>query len=130
MRELTKAEEQVMQVLWDIEKGFVKDIIEQLPSDKSGKKPAYNTISTIVRILEDKGFVQHNSHGKSHEYYPAIEKKEYSDFFLKSVMSRYFGSSFKQMISFFVKENNIDINQFDELMKDVEDDIKKDSQQE
>lgn len=127
MRELTKAEEQVMQVLWDIDKGFVKDIIEQLPADKKGKKPAYNTISTIVRILEDKGFVKHTSYGKSHEYYPAIEKKEYSDFFLKSVMSRYFGGSFRQMVSFFVKENNIDINEFDGLMKDVEDDIKKEN---
>ncbi|NBP69320.1 MAG: BlaI/MecI/CopY family transcriptional regulator [Cytophagia bacterium] len=70
LKELTKAEDQVMQILWQIEKGFVKDIIEKMPEPK----PAYNTVSTIVRILETKGFVNHNSYGKTHEYFPIISK--------------------------------------------------------
>ena len=72
MKELTKAEEQVMQILWKIEKGFVKDIIDSMPKPK----PAYNTVSTIVRILEKKGFVGHNAYGKTHEYYPLVSKKD------------------------------------------------------
>ena len=73
MKELTKAEEQIMQVLWRLEKGFVKDVIDRLPDPK----PAYNTVSTIVRILEKKGFVAHNAYGKTHEYFPLISKTEY-----------------------------------------------------
>jgi predicted transcriptional regulator len=107
-----------------LEKAFVKDIIDALPEPK----PAYNTVSTIVRILQDKGFVTHKAYGKTHEYYPVIDKNEYSNFFLKSVMSRYFGGSFQQMVSFFVKENNVDLQEFDELMKHVEDDVKNDPQ--
>ena len=75
-KELTKAEEQIMQVLWTLEKAFVKDIIEELPEPK----PAYNTVSTIVRILQEKGFVSHKAYGKSHEYFPIISKEQYSTF--------------------------------------------------
>ena len=77
MKELTKAEEQVMQILWDIEKGFVNDIMEQLPDPK----PAYNTVSTIIRILEKKGMVDHKSFGKTHEYFPTVDKNTYRKFY-------------------------------------------------
>ena len=119
MKQLTKAEEQVMQILWEIKKGFVKDILEKFPSPK----PAYNTVSTIVRILNKKGFVGFNAYGKTHEYYPIIEKNHYRSFYLKSMISGYFGGSFERLVSFFAKDNNMDINEMEELLKNVQDDI-------
>lgn len=113
MTELTKAEEQVMQILWDIRKGFVKDILEKFPNPK----PAYNTVSTIVRILEKKGFVNHTAYGKTHEYYPQVSKDSYKSFTLKTMMAGYFNGSFKNLVSFFAKENNMDIKEMEELMK-------------
>ena len=82
MKELTKAEEQIMQILWDLEKGFVKDIVERFPEPK----PAYNTVSTIVRILEQKGFVDHTAYGKTHEYFPLVGKSDYTRTFLPPVL--------------------------------------------
>ena len=119
MKELTKAEEQIMQVLWDIEKGFVKDIIGKLPEPK----PAYNTVSTIVRILEQKGFVKHKAYGKTHEYYPAIEKENYSKFYFNNFLTGYFNGSFEKLVSFFAKENDLDIKDVEELMKHVKNDL-------
>ncbi|MGB3848805.1 MAG: BlaI/MecI/CopY family transcriptional regulator [Tunicatimonas sp.] len=119
MKELTKAEEQVMQILWRIERGFVKDILAQMPEPK----PAYNTVSTIVRILEKKGFVSYQAYGKTHEYYPLVAKKDYSHFFLKSFIGSYFGGSFSRLVSFFAKENDMDIHDFERLMRYVEDDL-------
>lgn len=121
MKELTKAEEQIMQVLWGLEKGFVKDILDKLPSPK----PAYNTVSTIVRILEKKGFVGYTAYGKTHQYFPLVKKNEYRSFTLKTVVKNYFGGSFEKMVSFFAKDNNLDITQVEELMKNIQDDLKK-----
>lgn len=125
VKELTKAEEQVMQILWQIKKGFVKDILEEIPPPK----PAYNTVSTIVRILEKKGFVAYKAYGKTHEYYPLISKKEYSSYFLKNFVGSYFGGSFHKLVSFFARENDMDIHEFEEMMKYVEQDIKDDKPQ-
>jgi len=120
MKELTKAEEQVMHILWQIEKGFVKDVMEHLPEPK----PAYNTVSTIVRILEQKGFVSHKAYGKSHEYFPVIEKKKYQNFFLNNFLTGYFSGSFERMVSFFAKENDLDLKDVEKLMDHVKDDLK------
>ena len=120
MKQLTKAEEQVMQILWDIKKGFVKDILEKMDMPK----PAYNTVSTIIRILEKKGFVSYTAYGKTHEYYPLIEKNHYRSFYLKSMMSSYFGGSFERLVSFFAKDNDMDIHEMEELLKNVQNDIK------
>ncbi len=117
MKELTKAEEQVMQILWTIEKGFVKDILEKMPSPK----PAYNTVSTIVRILERKGFVAYTAYGKSHEYFPLVNKDKYSKQFLNNFVGGYFGGSFKNLVSFFARENDLDVAELDKLMKHVKD---------
>lgn len=119
MKELTKAEEQVMQLLWRLEKAFVKDIIEKIPEPK----PAYNTVSTIIRILEKKGFVGHNAYGKTHEYFPLISRKEYTRSFMKNFMRNYFSGSFQEMVSFFAKEDNMSIRELDELIDDVKRDI-------
>ena len=120
LKELTKAEEQVMQILWEIKKGFVKDVIEKMPEPK----PAYNTVSTIIRILEKKGFVGYKSFGKTHEYYPLIARDLYRSFFLKNFMGNYFGGSIRNLVSFFARENELDINDMEEIMKYVEEDLK------
>ena len=122
MRELTKAEEQVMQILWELDKAFVKDIINKMPEPK----PAYNTISTIVRILEKKGFVGYKAYGKTHEYFPLIKKDVYKSFYLKNFMGNYFEGSFKNLVSFFAKSNEMDVNEMEKLMKFVEKDLNKD----
>ena len=121
MKELTKAEDQIMQILWEMEKGFVKDIIEKLPTPK----PAYNTVSTIVRILESKGFVNHKAYGKTHEYYPVISKEKYSKFYLNNMVKGYFNGSFQNLVSFFAKENKMEISEMEELFKQVGKDLKK-----
>lgn len=117
MISLTKAEEQVMQVLWKLEKAFVKDIIKELPNlSSTNKKPAYNTVSTIVRLLEKKGFVAHKAYGKTHEYHAVISKKAYQKDFINRFLKNYFGGSPHQMISFFVKENDIALSELEQLL--------------
>ncbi|RYZ93999.1 MAG: BlaI/MecI/CopY family transcriptional regulator [Sphingobacteriaceae bacterium] len=116
IKELTRAEEQLMQVLWQLKKGYVKEVIEQLPEPK----PAYNTVSTIIRILETKGFVGHNAYGKSHEYYPVISKEQYQNFASDKLLSGYFDNSVNRMLSFFVKKEKIDLKEADEIMKLIE----------
>jgi len=120
MKELTKAEEQVMQILWEIGKGFVNDILER----SAEPKPAYNTVSTIVRILVKKGFVDFKAYGKTHEYFPLITKKDYSSFYLKNFMGSYFEGSFQNLVSFFAKENDLDMNGLDELLAEAKEDVK------
>jgi len=119
MKELTKAEDQIMQILWDIEKGFIKDIVEKFEEPK----PAYTTVSTIVRILESKGFISHIAYGKTHEYFPQIKKDEYKKKYFKSFLSNYFGNSFKQMVSFFSKDDNLSIKELEELKQLIEKEI-------
>lgn len=121
MRELTRAEEQVMQVLWKIRKGFVKDVLEHFDDPK----PAYNTVSTIIRILQEKGFVNHKAYGRTHEYYPVISKDEYSKSHLNSFVNDYFSSSFGKMVSFFAKEKEISVKEMEEIMKIMDGEVKK-----
>ena len=120
MNELTKAEEQVMQILWKLKKGFVKDVIAHF----SEPKPAYNTVSTIIRILEKKGFVGHKAYGKTYEYFPVISKKEYTKTFFKGFLNRYFNNSFRQLVSFFSDENEMSIEEMEKIMKMMEEEIK------
>ena len=119
MKELTKAEEQIMQLLWEQEKAFVKDIVEQIPEPK----PAYNTVSTIIRILEKKGFVGYKAYGKTHEYFPLVSRKDYTRSFMKNFMRNYFSGSFQEMVSFFAREDNMSLSDLDELMEDVKRDL-------
>ncbi|MGA1977744.1 MAG: BlaI/MecI/CopY family transcriptional regulator [Bacteroidales bacterium] len=121
MRELTRAEEEVMQVLWKIKKGFVKDILEHFDDPK----PAYNTVSTIVRILQDKGFVYHTAYGRTHEYYPVVSKEDYSKFHLSAFVNDYFSSSYGKMVSFFAKEKNLSLKEMEEIMRIMENEMKK-----
>ena len=116
IKELTRAEEQLMQVLWQIKKGFVNDVMEHLPEPK----PAYNTVSTFIRILEAKGFVSYNAKGKSHEYYTIVSKEQYKNFATDKLMSGYFDNSVKRMLSFFVKKEKIDMQEADEIIELIE----------
>lgn len=113
MKELTKAEEQIMHELWRLKKAYVKDIIPKLPPPK----PAYNTVSTIIRILEKKGFVGHVSKGKSYLYYPLIEKDTYKKNFMKNFVKNYFSDSFLNMVSFFAKDKDISVAELEEIQK-------------
>jgi BlaI family penicillinase repressor len=111
IKELTKAEEQIMQILWQLKEAIVKDIIEEMPEPK----PAYNTVSTVVRVLEGKGFIDHKAYGNSHVYFPLISDAEYKKFTFDKMMKNYFSNSYQSLVSFIVDEKNISVKELDEL---------------
>ena len=110
-----------MQVLWDLEEAFVKEILERLDDPK----PAYNTVSTIVRILEKKGFVSHHAYGKSHKYYPLVSREEYTRTTMKNFVKDYFSDSFEKMVSFFARERDIDLKEMEDIMRIMQEEIEK-----
>lgn len=116
---LTKAEEQIMQILWELEEGLVRDIRNKFDDPK----PARNTVSTIVRVLETKGFVGYREKGNAHIYYPLISKREYSKKQLFGLMRDYFDNSFPQMATFFAKEKELSLEELEELMKETKDEL-------
>lgn len=112
MEELTKAEERIMQVIWKLQKAFVKDIIEELEEEP---KPPYNTISSIVRLLEKKGYLSYRAYGKTYEYFPAIAKEDYTKTTFSKMFSGYFDSSPASLLSFMVKEEKLSAADIEEL---------------
>ena len=116
MKKLTRKEEELMKILWDMEKGFVNDMIEKY----SDPKPHYNTISSLVRLLEEKGFVDHKAYGNTHRYYPVISKQDYRKFFIKDIVKYYFDNSYKQTVSLFIEEQDLSKEDLDELMLLIE----------
>ncbi len=116
MRSLTKAEEEVMQILWEVNEANVKEVIAQMPEPR----PAYNTVSTIIRILETKEVVGHRKKGKGYIYFPLIEKEDYSQSSLNKLMNGYFDGSFKSLVSFFMTKNDVNTNELDEILKMIE----------
>jgi BlaI family transcriptional regulator, penicillinase repressor len=119
--QLTKAEEQIMQILWDMKEGLVKDIRDRFDEPK----PARNTISTVVRVLEKKGFVAHKAYSNIHIYYPLVTKGEYSKKQLFGLLESYFDNSFPAMASFFAKEKDLSIKELDELLDDTRKELKR-----
>ncbi len=115
MKTLTKAEEEVMHILWDLERGLVRDVLEKLPDPK----PAYNTVSTVIRVLEKKGFVGHKAYGTTYEYFPLISKEEYTKFRFGEFMEKYFNNSFSRLASFFSKENKLSMQELEEIMNEL-----------
>jgi len=115
--QLTKAEEQIMQILWNLGKGIVRDIRDEFPEPK----PARNTVSTVIRVLENKGIVGHEANGKTHTYYPLLSKKEYSKKQLFSLMKNYFDNSFPQMATFFAKEKDLSMQDLEQLLEEAKD---------
>lgn len=111
IKELTKAEEQVMQILWQLNEAIVKDIIERMRDPK----PAYNTVSTVVRVLEGKGIIDHKAYGNSHVYFPLISEAQYKKFTFDKMMNNYFGNSYKSLVSFIADEKKLGLKELDEL---------------
>src|SRR5690606_8388881 len=116
MEKLTNKEEEIMQVIWELKKAFVNDILDEMPEPK----PHYNTLSTIVRLLEEKGFLAHKSYGKSHQYYPIISLEAYRGVFVKDSIKKYFGNSVSNLVNYFVKEEKLSQTDIVELMKIIE----------
>lgn len=115
MEQLTNKEEEVMQVLWTLEKAFVKEIVAALANENH-----YNTVSTIVRNLEEKGVVSHVAYGKTHQYFPIISKDAYAKRFMSMATKRYFNGNYKNMVSFFAKEEKISANELREILHLIE----------
>ena len=113
MKKLTRKEEEVMKILWKMGKAFVKDIVEQYDDPK----PHYNTVSSLVRLLQEKGIVGFTQYGTTYEYFPLISKEEYRKTFMKQVVSDYFDNSYKSAVAFFVKEKGLSPAELEELVK-------------
>jgi BlaI family transcriptional regulator, penicillinase repressor len=116
MQKLTNKEEEIMHILWKLEKAFVKDVLSEIDTEK----PHYNTLSTIIRNLEDKGYVSHNAYGKTHQYYPIVTKEDYKKRFMTRAIESYFNSSYKNVVSFFAKEEKISVAELKEIIEIIE----------
>ncbi|WP_295652935.1 BlaI/MecI/CopY family transcriptional regulator [uncultured Mucilaginibacter sp.] len=113
IKELTRAEEQVMRILWQLNEAIVKDVLEQMPEPK----PAYNTVSTVIRVLETKGFIDHKAYGNSYVYFPTVSEENYKKFAFDKIMNNYFSNSYQSLVSFLVTEKNLSINELEEITK-------------
>lgn len=120
MKELTKAEEQIMQYLWRLKKGFLKDIVEQFPEPK----PAYTTVSTVIRVLVKKGFIEYNTYGKVNEYFPKVQKRTYAKSFFLGVFNSFFDKSASGFTSFFTKETDLSITDLEEMKQIIDEQIR------
>lgn len=116
MEKLTNKEEEIMQILWSMEKAFVNDILDKMPEPK----PHYNTLSTIVRLLEEKGFVSYKSYGKSHQYFPIISLEVYRGVYVTDSIKKYFGNSVSNLVNYFVKEDRLSEEEITELLHIIE----------
>ncbi|NQU85074.1 MAG: BlaI/MecI/CopY family transcriptional regulator [Mariniphaga sp.] len=113
MKKLTRKEEELMKILWKLEKAFVKDIIEHYENPK----PHYNTVSSLVRLLQDKGIIGYKQYGNTYQYFPLISKEEYRSTFMKQVVNDYFDNSYKSAVAFFVKEKGLSSEELEELIR-------------
>lgn len=116
MQKLTNKEEEIMHILWKLEKAFVKDVLSEIEDEK----PHYNTLSTIIRNLEEKGYVSHNAYGNTHQYFPVVSKEDYRKGFMSNAIENYFNNSYKSMISFFAKEEKISADELREILNMIE----------
>ena len=116
MEKLTNKEEEIMHVLWQLKKAFVKEVVAELPDPK----PHYNTVSTMIRNMEEKGFIKHNAFGNTYQYYPDISKEAYRKKFMQKTIQQYFENSYKNVVSFFAKEEKISIEELKEIIALIE----------
>ena len=126
MKPLTKAEEDIMQIIWQLERCTVSDVRDFIQKEIGGEKPPHSTISTIVRILEEKSFLDHKAYGRTYEYFPLVSKADYSRRTLKKFVSDYFEGSMNELVSFLVKEEKLDMDELSKLLEDFENDKTKD----
>ncbi len=118
MVKLAKREEQIMQVFWDLKKAYIRDIIPLLPDPK----PHYNSVATIVKILEEKGFLDHETSGNMHFYFPLVSREKYQKFALKDIVSQYFENSYPRMLAFFAKEQKLTDKELNEIVDIIKND--------
>jgi predicted transcriptional regulator len=116
MQKLTNKEEEIMQILWKLKKAFVKEVMAEITEDQ----PHYNTLSTIIRNLEEKGYVAYNAFGNTHQYYPIVTLEDYRKRFMSTAIDNYFNSSYKNMVSFFAKEEKITADELREILAMIE----------
>jgi predicted transcriptional regulator len=116
MEKLTNKEEEIMHILWNLKKAFVKDVLAEIKTDK----PHYNTLSTIIRKLEEKGYVAYNAYGKTHQYFPIVTKEAYRKGFMNVAINNYFNNSYKNMVSFFAEEEKISVKELKEIIAIIE----------
>lgn len=116
MKELTKAEERIMQLLWKLEKAFTREIVDQFETNK----PSYTTVATVLTVLEQKGFVAHEKMGNSKRYHPLVSREVYSEFALGNVVGKYFEGSLSKLVSFFTEKKNLDLDELNEIMDIIE----------
>jgi BlaI family transcriptional regulator, penicillinase repressor len=121
MKEITKAQEEILKAVWNVENGAVSDVIERLPEPK----PAYNTVATVIKVLENKGYVAHKTYGKTNVYYALVSKKEYAYHVAKEAFNGLFNGSINQMVSPFVKNKDINVSELEELKQMLESEIQK-----
>jgi len=121
MKEITKAQEDVLKVIWEIENGAVADVLENLPDPR----PAYNTVATVIKVLERKGYVGHRTYGKTHVYYPLVSREEYANHVVREAFTGLFKGSLQQMVSPFIGNRNISISELEELRRMLESEINK-----
>lgn len=119
MQEITRAQEDILKALWEINEGAVSDVLEKLPNPK----PAYNTVATVIKVLEKKGYVSHKTFGKTNVYFPIISRKDYGQYVIKDAFSGLFNGSLNQMVSYFVKNKKVGINELEELKQMIEKEI-------
>jgi BlaI family penicillinase repressor len=112
IKELTRAEEEVMQILWRLKRGFIKEILEKFDEPR----PAYSTVSTIIRILQEKGFVNYKVYGRTFQYFPVISKDDYRKTQMSSFVRNYFSNSYQKMVSFFAREDSITVKDMEDIM--------------
>ncbi len=123
MNRLTKAEEQVMHIIWSLREAVVKDVIELFDEPK----PAYTTVATVLRVLEKKGFVDHKTIGNTHLFFPVVSKKDYTRLEFKSLLEDYFQGSFPKLATFFARENNLSISELEDMLKQTEAELHKEN---
>lgn len=116
MQKLTNKEEEIMHILWKLKKAFVKDVMQEITEDQ----PHYNTLSTIIRNLEEKGYVDHKAYGNTHQYFPIIALEDYRKTFMNAAIENYFNNSYKNMVSFFAEEEKISAQELREILAIIE----------
>ncbi|MCU4175565.1 BlaI/MecI/CopY family transcriptional regulator [Carboxylicivirga sp. N1Y90] len=116
IKQLTKAEEEVMQILWQLNEGTIKELLDGF----SVKVPAYNTVATVLKVLKKKGIVDNKSMGNTYVYYPLISKEQYSSYQMKYLMTNYFGGSFARFANFFAKDNDMTLEDLEAMLKESE----------
>ena len=120
MKEITKAQEDILKALWEIKEGAVSDVLDSLPEPK----PAYNTVATVIKVLEKKSYVSHKTYGKTNVYFPLVSKKDYANYILKDTIKGLYNGSVNQVVSFFVKEKKVSLNELEDLRKMLDEEIK------